>query len=1007
MKTVTATVGIFLFMTLCMANTVFADDDYDRCDRVPLQEARDAMVSDSDVTVTTVNVPSWADPAYYYALTPSSMTPTDGFIIYPGGYVDVRAYALLAHDIAKAGFLVALVPMPSCLAVTGKNRADAIIDNHPGITTWSIGGHSFGGVAACWYIKNLSGTFTNSDKIDGLVLWAAYPDSGQPIADTPIQAISLWGTKDALTTEQNIDDSEEDLPSDTCFIALKGANHTQFGWYGAAVDDYDFLTVGIDGVTVDNPADISRQEQHDLVASYTVNFLDSLTPDTVNIPAAVDEVTADDGSVWEQVSTSGFGDGNNTDIVSMCVFQGNLYALTRNDETGFELWKTTVGHGWQRITVQGFTDSNNYFGYSYYAGVTTKYNLNMNIWGDLIVFQDRLYAAVSTGYQGSALFGSLGVQIWRTDGVEWEPVIGHGLDHDEEGTLTAIAGCDDTSGEEYTATFTDSGKSWAVNSLAGCTLKVESTFTSATHGVSGLSVPGLRAFRIVSNTADTLTVQEAEKANTAQYTLCAEHNGGGDPGRPRNLVAGVTSGASYTIDCGADSRGFGDIWNKSIIDLEVLGDELFASIGLNYEQGARVMKTSDGVTWTADSEYSMGNIHGYDWNTGDAIPTGECPDSGYDATRDVPVSSSATKMVKTTVNDGEEKLFIGGTGTAGCNGRGARIYRRDDADSWLPIVDTLVDTNTTGTNENGFGWESGGDFFVSAFQAWSWAEYNGRLFVTIARLEGGGMIMHTETGSNIDGTWQFTMGSQPNALPPGVDPISVDPLLNPLYTGFGDVLNTGGYLHVYDGALYYGSLVTNQSMYYSNPIDGADMWKGVWDDDTESITWTPVNTDGFGDATVLQFQSFTDYGNDMYVAAATANSSNFHGQEPAGYTGARIYRMVSSSTIITLASLEARARMGSKIELRWTTTSEISTAGFNLYRATAENGPYEKITPALIPARGAPDRGADYTHTDTGLRPGTRYWYRLEDLNLDGNATTHGPKSATARVLPGPAVSGD
>ena len=39
---------------------------------------------------------------------------------------------------------------------------------------------------------------------------------------------------------------------------------------------------------IDNPADISREEQDDLIVSYTVNFLDSLTPDTVNVPAAVD-----------------------------------------------------------------------------------------------------------------------------------------------------------------------------------------------------------------------------------------------------------------------------------------------------------------------------------------------------------------------------------------------------------------------------------------------------------------------------------------------------------------------------------------------------------------------------------------------------------------------------------------------------------------------------------------------------------------------------------------------
>ncbi len=82
MKTVKA--GILVLCMLCMAITGFAADDYDKCPRVPLQEARDAMVSDSEVTVTTVAVSAWGDPAYYYELKPNGMTPQDGFIIYPG-----------------------------------------------------------------------------------------------------------------------------------------------------------------------------------------------------------------------------------------------------------------------------------------------------------------------------------------------------------------------------------------------------------------------------------------------------------------------------------------------------------------------------------------------------------------------------------------------------------------------------------------------------------------------------------------------------------------------------------------------------------------------------------------------------------------------------------------------------------------------------------------------------------------------------------------------------------
>ena len=538
------------------------------CDHyyVPLQTALDAMVSDSQVAVTQVNVPAWtSEPKYYYEFKPASGTPTNALIIYPGACLDERSYAVLAHDIAAAGYLVAIVPMPDYIAFLGnQRRADAVISNHPEIATWSIGGHSLGGVGACSYV---AGNNTHSNKINGIVLWASYPSGS--LNTKPVKVISIWGTNDAYTTSAKIDASKPNLPADTRYVALQGANHSQFGAYGLSATDYTFVQPS--PAPGDNPATITRQQQTDLIIQYTLSFLSSLTP---SIPAALETITANDGSIWERVSTPGFGDRNNTDVVSMTPFQESLYALTRNDETGFELWKT-VDTGWQRITVQGFTDQNTFYGYlknpivwpTY--GPALKYNLNMNIWGDMIEFKGYLYVAVSTGYQGSALFGSQGTMIWRTDGVQWEPVIGRGLTHDITGTITAIDSCGNNDGS-YTATFTDSTKNWAVNSLAGSTLTVESTYTSTTHGTAGLVVPGLRLFKIISNTNDTITVQEDEVANsTTQYTVCAEHAGGGDTGRAKSFVAGFTTGAAYRIDIGPNSQGFGEMWNKSIIDLEI------------------------------------------------------------------------------------------------------------------------------------------------------------------------------------------------------------------------------------------------------------------------------------------------------------------------------------------------------------------------------------------------------------------------------------------------------
>ncbi|MCA9873961.1 MAG: alpha/beta hydrolase, partial [Anaerolineales bacterium] len=63
----------------------------------PMPEALAALQSDTAVTVET-------DP--WYVFQPNDVQPTTGFIFYPGGKVDPRAYAPPAHALAAAGYLV-------------------------------------------------------------------------------------------------------------------------------------------------------------------------------------------------------------------------------------------------------------------------------------------------------------------------------------------------------------------------------------------------------------------------------------------------------------------------------------------------------------------------------------------------------------------------------------------------------------------------------------------------------------------------------------------------------------------------------------------------------------------------------------------------------------------------------------------------------------------------------------------------------------------------------------
>ncbi len=107
------------------------------------------------------------------------------------------------------------------------------------------------------------------------------------------------------------------------------------------------------------------------------------------------------------------------------------------------------------------------------------------------------------------------------------------------------------------------------------------------------------------------------------------------------------------------------------------------------------------------------------------------------------------------------------------------------------------------------------------------------------------------------------------------------------------------------------------------------------------------------------------------------------------------YRWVfSNGTLaVTLADLRAEAQ-SDHVLVTWETVSEVNNQGFNLYRSTSPGAAGEKINPTLIPSQ-APGsaQGAVYTWQDADVAAGTTYYYTLEDLDLSGASSLHGPVS--------------
>ena len=213
----------------------------------PMAEAQAALLSDSQVIVKS-------QP--WLVFRPASAAAETGFIFYPGGRVDPRAYAPLARALALEGYLVTIVPMPLNLAILGSGQGQDVLEAFPEISSWAIGGHSLGGAMAARFV------FNNPATIQGLALLAAYPASTDDLSLYDIQVLSIYGTRDGMMAADALEKSRLILPLDTTWIAIEGGNHAQFGWYGSQAGDF--------------PATISHAEQQQIIVEALLDLLENI-----------------------------------------------------------------------------------------------------------------------------------------------------------------------------------------------------------------------------------------------------------------------------------------------------------------------------------------------------------------------------------------------------------------------------------------------------------------------------------------------------------------------------------------------------------------------------------------------------------------------------------------------------------------------------------------------------------------------------------------------------------
>ena len=173
-------------------------------------------------------------------------------IFYPGGKVEYTAYLPLCTKLAEQGVDCFLVEMPFHLAVFGSNKADGIMAKYS-YENWYLAGHSLGGAMAANYVAE------NVDKVDGLIMLAAYPSKA--LVSEDLKVLSVYGNKDEVINREKLKAGTEFVPEHYTEIGLGGANHAGFGNYGPQEGDGE--------------ASMEREKQQEMTVSYILKMINT------------------------------------------------------------------------------------------------------------------------------------------------------------------------------------------------------------------------------------------------------------------------------------------------------------------------------------------------------------------------------------------------------------------------------------------------------------------------------------------------------------------------------------------------------------------------------------------------------------------------------------------------------------------------------------------------------------------------------------------------------------
>lgn len=118
-----------------------------------------------------------------------------------------------------------------------------------------LAGHSQGGKMAAQFV------YENPTLIGKLILLGTTQPKDFDLSQTLIPIMKIYGSNDGIADTNGVNSNKQNLPQTTKFVLIRGANHSQFGYYGSQLGD--------------NRADITRNQQQQIILNNILSFIKS------------------------------------------------------------------------------------------------------------------------------------------------------------------------------------------------------------------------------------------------------------------------------------------------------------------------------------------------------------------------------------------------------------------------------------------------------------------------------------------------------------------------------------------------------------------------------------------------------------------------------------------------------------------------------------------------------------------------------------------------------------